>query len=56
VILRISTVAEIMGVGLEYIFKKINLIARRWWITPIILANQEAEIRRIKVLEASSDK
>jgi hypothetical protein len=24
-------------------------IARRWWLTPVILATQEAEIRRITV-------
>jgi hypothetical protein len=25
------------------------LPARRWWLTPVILATQEAEIRRISV-------
>jgi hypothetical protein len=28
---------------------KTNLLARHWWITPVILATQEAEIRRIAV-------
>jgi hypothetical protein len=25
------------------------LLARLWWLTPVILATQEAEIRRIEV-------
>jgi hypothetical protein len=29
-------------------FKKTE-VARHWWLTPIILATQEAEIRRIMV-------
>jgi hypothetical protein len=29
--------------------EKKDLLARRWWLTPIILATQEAEIRRIAV-------
>jgi hypothetical protein len=28
---------------------KFTSIARHWWFTPIILATQEAEIRRITV-------
>jgi hypothetical protein len=28
---------------------EINLAARCWWLTPVILATQEAEIRRIVV-------
>jgi hypothetical protein len=27
-------------------FKKVNKFARRWWLMPLILAIQEAEIRR----------
>jgi hypothetical protein len=30
-----------------------NCIAWRWWLTPIILATQEAEIRRITVPKES---
>jgi hypothetical protein len=26
-----------------------NLAARHWWLTPVILATQETEIRRIMV-------
>jgi hypothetical protein len=33
---------------LELVFKKGGL-AGRWWFTPIILATQEVEIKRIKV-------
>jgi hypothetical protein len=29
--------------------KKIKQYARHWWLTPVILATQEAEIRRIMV-------
>jgi hypothetical protein len=32
----------------EKLIKKNNL-ARCWWLMPVILATQEAEIRRIKV-------
>jgi hypothetical protein len=28
---------------------KIIIVARCWWLTPVILATQEAEIRRISV-------
>jgi hypothetical protein len=35
--------------------KKIRKLAKRWWLTPIILATQEAEITRITV-QTSSDK
>jgi hypothetical protein len=33
--------------------KKKFRIARRWWLTPVILAAQEAEIRRIMVQSQS---
>jgi hypothetical protein len=34
--------------ALKYTFKK-HLRVRRWWLTPVILATQEAEIRRISI-------
>jgi hypothetical protein len=34
-------------------FLKKLKIAKCWWLTPIILATQEAEIRRIKVRSQS---
>jgi hypothetical protein len=30
-------------------FIKNNFLARHWWVTPVILDTQEAEIRRINV-------
>jgi hypothetical protein len=39
----------ILGVVLEWNFKKIICIARHQWLTPVILAIQEAEIRRTEV-------
>jgi hypothetical protein len=30
-------------------FKTVRKIAGHWWLTPVILATQEAEIRRISV-------
>jgi uncharacterized membrane protein len=39
---------------LHYDFKlKIFSIAELWWIMPVILATQEAEIRRIEVRSQS---
>jgi hypothetical protein len=35
-------------VAINFNFKKI-LLAGHWWLTPIILATQETEIRRISV-------
>jgi hypothetical protein len=34
------------------VFKALD--ARHWWLVPIILANQEAEIRKIKVQSQST--
>jgi hypothetical protein len=34
---------------LFFFFLKNFLLARHWWLTPVILATQEAEIRRISV-------
>jgi hypothetical protein len=34
--------------NIEFFIMK-NKIARHWWLTPVILAIQEAEIRRIAV-------
>jgi hypothetical protein len=31
------------------VFLKTTVTAERWWLTPVILATQEAEIRRITV-------
>jgi hypothetical protein len=28
---------------------KISFLTRHWWLTPVILATQEAEIRRLEV-------
>jgi hypothetical protein len=30
-------------------YTSVSIMARHWWLMPIILATQEAEIRRIKV-------
>jgi hypothetical protein len=37
-----------MGQTNNELFKKFQ-IARHWWLMPIILATQEAEIRRVMV-------
>jgi hypothetical protein len=40
------------NVGIQYVtflYIKIFLKARCWWLMPVILATQEAEIRRIEV-------
>jgi hypothetical protein len=34
---------------LNPVLKKSSFLARHWWLTPVILVTQEAEIRRIKV-------
>jgi hypothetical protein len=43
-----------MGESWAFAFKK-STQAWRWWLTPVILATQEAEIRRIR-FKASLDK
>jgi hypothetical protein len=35
--------------SLNFIILKLEVIAGCWWLTPVILATQEAEIRRIVV-------
>jgi hypothetical protein len=35
--------------GLDVCYSKIYILARCWWLTPVILATLEAEIRRIVV-------
>jgi hypothetical protein len=35
----------------NWIIKKKNLLAGHWWLTPMILATQEAVIRMIRVLK-----
>jgi hypothetical protein len=37
-----------MKMDVKYLFKKMS-VAGHWWLTPVILATQEAEIRRIAV-------
>jgi hypothetical protein len=34
----------------KYVLDVVNCLAGCWWLTPVILATQEAEIRRIVVL------
>jgi hypothetical protein len=38
-----------MGLKIVTLLKISQVLARHWWLTPVILATQEAEMRRILV-------
>jgi hypothetical protein len=42
---RVGKVAEVV----KHLPSKHEALARHWWLIPVVLATQEAEIRRIKV-------
>jgi hypothetical protein len=38
----------------EFLHRKMRPRERRWWLTPIVLATEEAEIRRIRTTGVQS--
>jgi hypothetical protein len=35
---------------------KVQMVARHWWLMPVILATQEAELKRMAVVQTSPGK
>jgi hypothetical protein len=52
-VLGVQTCAITLSSPPSYLYLKFVRIARCWWLIPIILATQEAEIRRIMVRSQS---
>jgi hypothetical protein len=46
---EVSGFLQYLAYGVLYFPRFVNILATCWWLTPVILATQEAEIRRAKV-------